>query len=94
VVSEADDGPETASELDVDHLADLANLPLDDGDREELAAACREVLDTFRLAEVDEEAQATGSVRTFADEADPWPEEGIEAILAAFPDRDGRLLRP
>jgi hypothetical protein len=33
-------------------------------------------------------------VRTFADEPEPWPEEGIDALVRAFPDRDGRSLRP
>jgi len=80
--------------LDVDHLAELANLELDEGEREQMAQACREVLSAFQLEDLGDETQAPAPVRTFPDEPEPWPEDGIEAIVRAFPDRDGRSLRP
>lgn len=92
-VTEPDD--ETADrgrDLDVAHVADLANLPLEEEKREEMEAACQEVLDAFQLPDLDETPGRAKPVRAFPDEAVPWPREGIEAIVDAFPESDGRLL--
>lgn len=79
--------------LDLDHLAELANLPLDEDEPEEMAEACRDVLATFQLEAVEEPEDEAGGLTPFADEPRPWPEEGVEAIVEAFPERDGRELR-
>lgn len=79
-------------ELDVDHVADLANLPLDEDEREEMEQACAEVLEALQLEGIDEAPDEEAPTRVFEDEATPWPEAGVEAILTEFPDKDGRQL--
>lgn len=80
------------SELDVARIARLANLPLTEDEETALRAACAQLLDAFSLADVPDEETPGRPCPTFEDAPVPWPEEGIEAILAAFPKREGRLL--
>lgn len=84
---------EPAEALDVDHLADLANLPLDEEEKRELAMACQEVLDAFALPDVEPAEPDEEPTRWLDDEAEPWPEDGVEAILDEVPRRDGRHIR-
>jgi len=85
-------GDDAGGELDVDHLAGLANLPLDEAERGELARACREVLEAFRLPDEEEPEDEAAPLGPVADDARPWPETEVEAIREEFPDRDGRSL--
>jgi len=90
VTDDADD----AREIDVDHVAELANLPLDDDEADDLEAACRDVLDAFQLEDVDAPDAHEPPSRTFPDEPEPWPRDEVDAIVDQFPDDDGRQLTP
>ncbi len=79
--------------LDIDHLAQLANLPLSEEEKTELEGACSQVLEAFRLEDVEEDIGADQEGRWIEDEVHPWPAEEIEAILEAFPRREGRRLQ-
>lgn len=80
--------------LDIEHLARLANLPLDEAETDALEAACAHVLEAFGLPEAEGEVPLGPPVRLFEDVPRAWDPEGIEAILAAMPQRDGRHLIP
>lgn len=86
--------PEHArTELDVERVAELANLPLDTDERERFEAACREVLDAFALPEVEPEVERSERSRLIEDVPEPWPQADVDAILDEVPRRDGRLIR-
>lgn len=79
--------------LDLDHLADLANLPLEDDEREDLREACHEVLEAFQLPDTDAEPPREARAARLGDEPEPWPEDECEAILDEAPRRDGRHVQ-
>jgi Asp-tRNA(Asn)/Glu-tRNA(Gln) amidotransferase C subunit len=87
----AADEDRTAS-LAIDHLAELANLPLDEEERQAMAEACEELLDAFALDERQAPEPSEDVLDSFEDEAEPWPADEVEAIREAFPERDGREL--
>lgn len=89
-----DDPDDEAPDLDIHHLADLANLPLDDDEAAAMVEACQEVLEAFGLPEVEGELPEARTVATFEDEVEACQPATVDAIVDAFPRRDGRHLIP
>lgn len=81
-------------DLEIEHLADLANLPLEEDEEDALEGACQEVLDAFELPEAEPAPTDGADPRWLEDDAEPWPEQGIEAILDEVPRRDRREIQP
>lgn len=84
---------ENARSLEIDHLAELADLPLSDEEADRLEDACEEVLDAFALPDVEPAEDDREPERLFDDEPEPCPPEETEAILEQVPRRDGRQIR-
>ncbi len=82
------------SRLDIKHVADLANLPLAEEEAAAMAEACQEVLEAFGLPEVEGQSPASRPVTTFKDDPEICQADTVEAIVEAFPRRDGRHLIP
>lgn len=80
--------------LDVEHVAELANLPLSEEEAPAMAEACQEVLEAFGLPEVEGRLPASRPVATFEDDPEICQAATVEAIVEAFPRRDGRHLIP
>ncbi len=88
------DRPPGSARLDVEHVANLANLPLSDDEVPAMTAACQEVLEAFGLPEVDGEVPDQRPVPSFEDAPEPCDPAIVDAIVEAFPRRDGRHLIP
>lgn len=80
--------------IDVEHVAELANLPLSDEEVPTMADACQEVLEAFGLPEIEGRPPASRPVTTFEDDPEICQATTVEAIVEAFPRRDGRHLIP
>lgn len=79
--------------LDLEALADLANLPLTEEEGGSLRRDCRDVLEAFQLPSLDEAPSEKEAHVTFPDEPDPWTEEGVAKILDQAPSVEGRTLK-
>lgn len=85
--------PDDARSLDVFHVADLAEVPVDEDEVDALGQAMAEVLDAFELPDVDPDGVTEGHQRLFDDEPRPCDEDEVEAILDQVPRREGRHVR-
>lgn len=79
--------------IDLDHLAQLANLPLSEGERDALQNECQDVLDAFQIPESDDAPDENPRTPYVADEPDPTPREAADKLLHEAPRRDGRHIK-
>ena len=78
----------------VEHIAKLANLPLEPTELTALAAEIETVLDAFGLQDAGGEPAQGPACRLLDDDPEAWPADGVAALLAGVPRLDGRHIRP
>lgn len=83
----------TPRDLEIQHLAELANLPLSDDEADTLQSGCEEVLEAFHVPQHEDPPEQDAHDAAFEDEPRPWPEDEVDLILEQAPDvDDGRHI--
>ncbi len=80
-------------DVNIDHLAKLANLPLSDDERDALENECLDILDAFQLPDHDDGPDRTPQEPYLDDEPQPTPQDVADKILNEAPQRDGRNIK-